>query len=105
MLQLAAEGGYQSFELKNGEWAVLWLSAISAVLAILVGFYLARDVMSRDTGTPKMQEIAKAIQVGASAYLKRQFRTIGFILIPLADHRVPHLGRGDEARRSAGQGR
>ena len=35
-------------------------------------------------GTPKMREIAKAIQEGALAYLKRQFRTIAYILVPLA---------------------
>ena len=81
---IAAEGGYQEFVLKGGEWAVLWLSAASAVLAIAVGFYLARLVMAADEGTPKMKEIALAIQEGANAYLKRQFRTIILILIPLA---------------------
>ena len=80
----AAEGGYQEFVLKGGEWAVLWLSAASAVLAIAVGFYLARLVMAADEGTPKMKEIALAIQEGALAYLKRQFKTIILILIPLA---------------------
>ncbi len=40
--------------------------------------------MAADQGTPKMQEIARAIQEGASAYLKRQFRTIGYIIIPVA---------------------
>jgi len=80
----AAEGGYQEFVLKGGEWAVLWLSAASAVLAIAVGFYLARLVMAADEGTPKMKEIALAIQEGANAYLKRQFRTIVMILVPLA---------------------
>jgi len=80
----AAEGGYQEFVLKGGEWAVLWLSAASAVLAIAVGFYLARLVMAADEGTPKMKEIALAIQEGANAYLKRQFKTIILILIPLA---------------------
>ncbi len=43
-----------------------------------------KGVLAADQGTPKMIEIAKAIQEGALAYLKRQFRTIGFILIPLA---------------------
>jgi len=80
----AAEGGYQEFVLKGGEWAVLWLSAAAAVLAIAVGFYLARLVMAADEGTPKMKEIALAIQEGALAYLKRQFKTIIMILIPLA---------------------
>ena len=80
----AAEGGYQSFALHGGEWAILALSGASALLAIAVGFYLAKDVISRDQGTPKMQEIAKAIQDGANAYLRRQFRTIAVILIPLA---------------------
>ena len=80
----AAEGGYQSFALHGGEWAILALSGASALLAIAVGFYLAKDVLSRDQGTPKMQEIAKAIQDGANAYLRRQFRTIAVILIPLA---------------------
>ncbi|HEX4983207.1 MAG TPA: sodium-translocating pyrophosphatase, partial [Ilumatobacteraceae bacterium] len=49
-----------------------------------VGLYLVRGVLAADAGTPKMQEIALAIQEGAWAYLKRQFRTIGFILVPLA---------------------
>jgi K(+)-stimulated pyrophosphate-energized sodium pump len=80
----AAEGGYQEFVLKGGEWAVLWLSAASAILAIAVGFYLARLVMAADEGTPKMKEIALAIQEGANAYLKRQFKTIVMILVPLA---------------------
>ncbi|HUC33544.1 MAG TPA: sodium/proton-translocating pyrophosphatase, partial [Ilumatobacteraceae bacterium] len=80
----AAEGGYQEFVLKGGEWAVLLLSAAAALLAIAVGFYLVRSVLAYDEGSPKMREIAKAIQVGALAYLKRQFRTIAVILIPLA---------------------
>ena len=80
----AAEGGYQDFVLKGGEWTVLYLSAAAAIIALLVGVYLARSVMAEDAGTEKMQEIAKAIQVGASAYLQRQFKTIGIILVPLA---------------------
>ncbi|MFM7252154.1 MAG: sodium-translocating pyrophosphatase [Ilumatobacteraceae bacterium] len=81
---IAAEGGYQEFMLKGGEWAVLLLSAAAAIVAIAVGFYLAKSVMAQDEGSPKMREIAAAIQEGAWAYLKRQFRTIVIILVPLA---------------------
>jgi K(+)-stimulated pyrophosphate-energized sodium pump len=81
---MLAEGGYQVFELKGGEWAVLLLSAASALLAIAVGFFLVRKVMAADPGTPKMIEIATAIQEGAWAYLRRQFRTIGMIVVPVA---------------------
>ncbi|MGH9155561.1 MAG: sodium/proton-translocating pyrophosphatase, partial [Acidimicrobiales bacterium] len=42
-----------------------------------------KGVLAADQGTPKMIEIATAIQEGAMAYLRRQFRTIGLILIPL----------------------
>ncbi len=79
----ASEGGWQTFTLRGGEWAILGLSAGAAILALLVGWFLAVQVLKEDQGTAKMQEIAQAIQVGAWAYLKRQFRTIGMILIPV----------------------
>jgi K(+)-stimulated pyrophosphate-energized sodium pump len=81
---LAAEGGYQEFTLRSGDKLVLLFSGATALLAIAVGFFLAKGVMAADQGTPKMIEIAKAIQEGALAYLKRQFKTIVVILIPLA---------------------
>ena len=81
---LAAEGGYQEFVLKGGEFAILALSGMSALLALAVGFILMKGVLAQDQGTPKMIEIATAIQEGAAAYLKRQFRTIGVVLVPLA---------------------
>ncbi|MBM3805973.1 MAG: sodium-translocating pyrophosphatase [Actinobacteria bacterium] len=80
---LASEGGWQDFTLKGGEWLILWLSGGSAVLALLVGWYLMVTVLRQDEGTDKMKDIARAIQVGAWAYLKRQFRTIGTILVPV----------------------
>ncbi|HJR44845.1 MAG TPA: sodium-translocating pyrophosphatase [Actinomycetota bacterium] len=82
-LQLAAEGGYQEFELGGTEMFWLFFSAATAILAIIVGFSLMRGVLAADQGTSKMQEIASAIQEGAMAYLRRQFKTIAVILIPL----------------------
>jgi K(+)-stimulated pyrophosphate-energized sodium pump len=81
---LAAEGGYQEFTLGDTEWAWLIFSALTAVLAIAVGFVLVRGVLAADRGTPKMIAIADAIQDGAMAYLRRQFRTIAFIIVPVA---------------------
>ncbi|MEX0865021.1 MAG: sodium-translocating pyrophosphatase [Acidimicrobiia bacterium] len=81
---LAAEGGWQDFTLGSTEWMWLWIAAATAVLALIVGVILSRGVLAADQGTPKMQEIAGAIQEGAMAYLRRQFKTIAMILIPLA---------------------
>ncbi len=80
----AGEGGYQEFTLGATEWMWLWISAGAAILALIVGWVLAVGVLAADQGTPKMQEIAGAIQEGAMAYLRRQFKTIAVILIPLA---------------------
>ena len=81
---LAAEGGYQAFTLTSTEWGWLIFAAAVAVIALLLGVVLMRGVLKQEQGTEKMQEIAGAIQEGALAYLKRQFRTIGIIVIPLA---------------------
>jgi len=81
---LAAEGGYQAFTLTSTEWVWLIFAAAVAVIALLLGVVLMRGVLKQEQGTEKMQEIAGAIQEGALAYLKRQFRTIGMIVIPLA---------------------
>ncbi|HEX6596248.1 MAG TPA: sodium-translocating pyrophosphatase [Acidimicrobiales bacterium] len=80
---IAAEGGYQAFELGGAEWFWLVFSALTALLALAVGFTLMKSVLAADQGTDKMKEIAAAIQEGAMAYLRRQFRTIAVILVPL----------------------
>ncbi len=81
---LAAEGGYQDFVLNSAEWTWLAIAGGSAVLALLVGAALMRNVLSADRGTPKMIEIAESIQEGAMAYLSRQFKTIAIIILPVA---------------------
>jgi K(+)-stimulated pyrophosphate-energized sodium pump len=101
MITLAAEAGYQIFKLTGTEWAWLVFSAATAILAVIVGLSLMRGVLASDQGTPTMIEIAKAIQEGAMAYLRRQFRTIAIIMIPVAvvvfatstEINVPALGK------------
>ena len=84
MIILLAEGGFQDFTLGGTEWFWLYFSAATAILALLVGWSLMRGVLAADEGTEKMKEIALAIQEGAMAYLRRQFRTIAMIIVPLA---------------------
>ena len=80
----AGEAGYQQFHLSSTEWIWLFFSIGAALLALLTGVFLMRGVLEADQGTPKMIEIAKAIQEGAMAYLRRQFKTILVILVPVA---------------------
>jgi K(+)-stimulated pyrophosphate-energized sodium pump len=55
-----------------------------SVIGLLFAFYLMRDVLKRDTGTPKMREISDAIKAGAEAFLRRQNRTILYLATALA---------------------
>jgi K(+)-stimulated pyrophosphate-energized sodium pump len=52
---------------------------IAAVAGIAYGLYLAMWVFKLNAGNAKMQEIAKAIQEGAGAYMNRQYRTVGMV--------------------------
>ena len=70
-------------ELHRGEWAILVGVVVTALLALLAGAILARQTMAADAGSPRMIEIAKAIEEGAVAYLRRQFRTIRWLVVLL----------------------
>lgn len=61
----------------------LYFVLLSAILGLAYGVYLAFKVIKKDQGTPKMIEVAKAIQEGAKAYLTRQFRVLFFFIILL----------------------
>ncbi|MFC3677371.1 sodium-translocating pyrophosphatase [Ferrovibrio xuzhouensis] len=57
----------------------LWFAIACGVLALLYGVWTSRSVLAESAGNARMQEIAAAIQEGASAYLNRQYRTIGLV--------------------------
>ncbi len=57
----------------------LWLPIVAGFIAIGYGVITTQRLMALPTGSARMQEIAKAIQEGANAYLNRQYRTIGIV--------------------------
>jgi K(+)-stimulated pyrophosphate-energized sodium pump len=57
------------------------VAAAIALVALGFAFALVRAVLATGKGTQKMQEIAEAVQEGASAYLFRQFKTLGVFVI------------------------
>jgi K(+)-stimulated pyrophosphate-energized sodium pump len=59
--------------------AIITFALIAALAGIAYGLYLAMWVFKLNAGNAKMQEIAKAIQEGAGAYLNRQYKTVGVV--------------------------
>ncbi|MFJ6023855.1 sodium-translocating pyrophosphatase [Brevundimonas sp. NPDC092305] len=57
----------------------LWLVIAAGGLGVLYGLVQTAALMKASTGNDKMREIAAAIQEGASAYLRRQYITIGMV--------------------------
>ena len=64
--------------------SLMWLIIASGLLAIAYGVWAVRSILAADAGNERMQEIAAAIQEGASAYLNRQYRTIGMVGVVIA---------------------
>ena len=58
---------------------LLWLVIAAGALGVLYGLVQTAALMKASTGNDKMREIAAAIQEGASAYLRRQYTTIGMV--------------------------
>ncbi|HEV3255413.1 MAG TPA: sodium/proton-translocating pyrophosphatase, partial [Gemmataceae bacterium] len=80
-------GGYwQPFSFASDPTYSTWerVALIANVVIALAGlgyaFILIKEVYRADTGTPAMQEIARAVREGAMAYLKRQFTTVAVLI-------------------------
>jgi K(+)-stimulated pyrophosphate-energized sodium pump len=72
--QFLAEGG--SITLSGGGYTIVGVVAVVALAALVIGYVLLKEVLAAGQGTAKMQDIAKAVQEGAAAYLKRQRNTL-----------------------------
>ena len=78
-LRLGLADGVPGVSGANLTWVIV--VAIVALLALVVAGVLVRQVLAASTGTEKMQEIAQAVQEGAAAYLRRQFRTLSVFVV------------------------
>jgi K(+)-stimulated pyrophosphate-energized sodium pump len=58
---------------------IQWAIVVCGLLAVVYGIVTTRALLAADAGTPRMQEISAAVREGASAYLKRQYTTIGIV--------------------------
>ena len=76
---LALSGGQVGVTGSNLTWVIV--VGVVALCALGVAGLLVREVLAASKGTQKMQEISLAVQEGAAAYLRRQFRTLSVFVV------------------------
>ena len=63
---------------------LLWAIVVCGALSIVYGVVTTQGLMAADAGSARMQEISAAVREGASAYLRRQYTTIGIVGVVIA---------------------
>ena len=63
----------------NESLELLYLIVFTGILAVAYSYLLSGQILKANPGNSRMQEIAEAIQIGAKAYLNRQYKTIAFV--------------------------
>ena len=69
-----------------------WIAPLSALIALITAFTFYRHTLGYSEGTDRMREIAEAVRVGASAYMRRQYKIVALFFHQ--GHHVPHCLAG-----------
>jgi K(+)-stimulated pyrophosphate-energized sodium pump len=96
-----AQSGEDLATFADADRPIVYLILLTSLIALGFAALFAKEVLAAGQGTPKMIEIAKAVQEGAAAYLSRQFKTLAvfavlvFLLLFLlpADSTAVRVGR------------
>ncbi|WP_025273374.1 sodium-translocating pyrophosphatase [Haloglycomyces albus] len=81
MVTLLANGDENAISLSQSNVTFIVLAAVLALIALGFAGALVKNILRAETGTDSMRDIATAVQEGASAYLRRQFRTLGIFTV------------------------
>ncbi len=77
---------------------LLYVIIFTGLIAVFYSYLLSKQILKASPGNARMQEIAEAIQIGAKAYLKRQYITIsivGFVVLVIVSYLFsPLVGLG-----------
>ncbi len=76
-----ATHGVGSVDLSAGNLSFVVVVAVIGLASLAAAGYFAREVLAASEGTPNMQKIGRAVQEGATAYLNRQFKTLGIFVV------------------------
>ncbi|MFQ5460340.1 MAG: sodium/proton-translocating pyrophosphatase, partial [Anaerolineae bacterium] len=74
--------------------AIVWVIPVAILVAFGFAYWLARDVLGRDTGSEEMQDVGAVIYEGAVAFIRRQYTTVMTLAVVTAGNLIATVAAG-----------